>query len=222
MTDKGKIRIIAPTLPAALSEAADGRELILEAKCEDTAVEETLFKGISLEDVDLHKMTFEQTVFENCSFRGANLEKASFINAVFKGCDLSNARFGDGYFSRCELVSVKGVGTDFHECLFKELLIRDCVLSFANFSGSRWENALFEENDLKESFLADCRLKKVIFTKNNFRRASFFQTALKGIDFRGNVLEEPVLSEQGGELKGAVVDLYQAAELAKLFGIVIR
>ena len=54
------------------------------------------------------------------------------------------------------------------------------------------------------------------------KRASFFHTSLKGMDLRGNDVEGIIVSEEKNELRGAVADIYQAADLAKLMGIVIK
>ena len=51
---------------------------------------------------------------------------------------------------------------------------------------------------------------------------SFYKTALTGVDLTSCTLSGPVFSDTAWELKGAIVDLYQAAALAKRFGVVIR
>ena len=53
-------------------------------------------------------------------------------------------------------------------------------------------------------------------------RASFFHSSLMGMDLRGNDVEGIFVSEEKNELRGAVADIYQAADLAKLMGIVIK
>ena len=114
------------------------------------------------------------------------------------------------------------MGADFHESLLKETRWEECSLSFANFSGSRWESASLAGCDMQESYLADCRFKKVEWKDLNLKRASFFHTSRKGMDLRGNDVEGIIVSEEKNELRGAVADIYQAADLAKLMGIVIK
>lgn len=53
-------------------------------------------------------------------------------------------------------------------------------------------------------------------------RANLFGTALRGLDLRGCEIEGILISDEKKELAGVVVDLYQAAELARLMGLVIR
>ena len=67
---------------------------------------------------------------------------------------------------------------------------------FANFSGTRWGIGGMEHlRYAGESYLADCRFKKMEWKGLNLKRASFFHTPLKGMDLRGNEIEGIVLSE---------------------------
>lgn len=220
--EKKMVRVAPPQLGRSLREAEDGLALLGNACREDMPVEQCHIRGLTVENQDFYKINLEGVIFENCTFLHCNFEKASFIDVRFKSCDLSNSRLDDCYFSRCEFLSVKGVGADFHESLLKEVRMEECGLSFANFSGTRWESAVWNTCDMQESYLADCRFKKMEWKGLNLKRASFFHTPLKGMDLRGNEIEGIVLSEEKGELRGAVTDLYQAAELARLLGIVIK
>lgn len=220
--EKKNLKTAPPVLSASLQEIGDGLAYLQDARREDMPVEQCRIKGLTAENEDFYKLSLEGVVFENCTFLHCNFEKASFIDVRFKNCDFSNSILGDCYFNRCEFLFVKGVGTDFHESLFKETGWQECGLSFANFSGTRWESAVLSGCDLQESYLADCRFKKVDWKGLNLRRASFFHTPLKGMDLRENDVEGIIVSEEKGELRGAVTDLYQAAELAKLMGIVIK
>ena len=76
-------------------------------------------------------------------------------------------------------LSVKGVGADFHESLLKEVRMEECGLSFANFSGTRWESAIWNACDMQESYLADCVLRKWN-GKAEPEAGQFFPYALKG------------------------------------------
>ena len=91
----------------------------------------------------------------------------------------------------------------------------------ANFSEAKLQGCSITESDLTETFFSNCRLKKIRLSKNRFVRTEFFKTKLNGIDFSDSVLEGVTISADAGELKGAKVNLYQAAELARMLGIVI-
>lgn len=220
--ERKAIRIAPPELGRSLQEVQEGLAVMQKACREDMPVEQCCIRGLVTENEDFYKINLEGVVFENCTFLHCNFEKASFIDVRFKNCDFSNSSLDDCYFNRCEFLSVKGVGADFHESLLREVRMEECGFSFANFSGTRWESAALCTCDMQESYLADCVFKKMEWKGLNLKRASLFHTPLKGIDLRGNEIEGIILSEEKGELRGAVTDLYQAAELARLLGIVIK
>lgn len=220
--ERKEIRIAPPELGRSLQEVQEGLAVMQKACREDMPVEQCCIRGLAAENEDFYKINLEGVVFENCTFLHCNFEKASFIDVRFKTCDFSNSSLDDCYFNRCEFLSVKGVGADFHESLLREVRMEECGFSFANFSGTRWESAALCTCDMQESYLADCVFKKMGWKGLNLKRASLFHTPLKGMDLRGNEIEGIILSEEKGELRGAVTDLYQAAELARLLGIVIK
>ena len=49
-----------------------------------------------------------------------------------------------------------------------------------------------------------------------------FRTALKGIDLSENQIEGISVSDSAYELRGAVISPWQAIELARIFGLVIK
>ena len=70
--------------------------------------------------------------------------------------------------------------------------------------------------------MASCQWKQVELLDCSLSGVSFFQTPLSGLDLTSCRLEGLILSQDGGELRGAVVDRWQAAELAKRMGLVIK
>lgn len=212
----------APILSGQPEKKPDGLDFLKKCREQEQTAENCMLKGISVDGESFYKISLQGVILEGCAFLNCDFEKSSFIDVVFCSCDFSNSRLPDSYFKRCEFRSVKGVGTDFHESLFREVCMEECVFSFANFSGTGWESALLCSGDFQDSYLEDCRLKKVQFQGLKLNRASFFHTSLRGMDLRENEIEALTLSEEKQELKGAIVDLYQAAELARLMGLVIR
>ena len=59
------------------------------------------------------------------------------------------------------------------------------------------------------------------FQQCDLSEADFLHTPLKGIDFTSNMLSRITVSGSQ-ELRGAVVNIFQAAELSKLLGVVIK
>ena len=75
---------------------------------------------------------------------------------------------------------------------------------------------------MEETALSGCRVKGLTLERCALTRVNFFQTPLAGVDLTSCTLTEPVFSASAGELKGAVMDLFQAAQLARRFGVIIK
>ena len=70
--------------------------------------------------------------------------------------------------------------------------------------------------------LTACRLKNTSVHEVRFDKANFYRTSLKGIDLTTCRISGIITSLEAGELKGAVVNMFQAVELAKRFGVIVR
>ena len=70
--------------------------------------------------------------------------------------------------------------------------------------------------------MSDCLFQKVSFDRCDFTRASFVHTLLKGVDLTTCTIDAVTLSEGCRELQGAVVDLWQAAGLARRLGVIVK
>jgi hypothetical protein len=60
------------------------------------------------------------------------------------------------------------------------------------------------------------------FEKTLFNGSDFSYSPLKGLDFSTCGFSAIQVSESATELKGVVLDLYQAAELSRLLGVIIK
>ena len=67
-----------------------------------------------------------------------------------------------------------------------------------------------------------CKMKDIQVLRTDFTLASFFKTPLKGIDFTECTIDRITVSEELSELKGAIINPYQAVELAKFLGVIIK
>ena len=55
-----------------------------------------------------------------------------------------------------------------------------------------------------------------------FNTADFFKTPLKGVDFTNCDIDHICISDNWSELRGLIVNPFQAAELAKFLGVTVR
>ena len=153
----------------------------------------------------------------HCSFTGGN-----FTDTVFRSCELSNCDFSSSCFCRTEIQAVKGIGANFNEARLFHVKIADSNFSYANFNEVKADHFTALQSDFSEVFLTACRLKNTSVHEVRFDKANFYRTSLKGIDLTTCWISGIITSLEAGELKGAVVNMFQAVELAKRFGVIVR
>ena len=79
-----------------------------------------------------------------------------------------------------------------------------------------------QNTDFSKAGFSKCRMSNTVWEQVCFREANFFKTVLKDQDFTKSSIEGIVLSDERGELEGAVVNTFQALGLAKRLGLVIQ
>lgn len=214
--------IMQPWMPPQLEELVGGIEVLMECKDREERLEEKHITKLDALEENFDGLCVSKTVFENCSFQDCSFLKAEFTDVIFRSCDFSNSNFSDGYFNRCRFLSSKGLGARFCGSVIQNVVIKDCSLNYANFDASKLEKIRIEETQLESGNISQCKCKSLVWLSVRLTNASFFQTSLKGMDFTTCEISGLTLSDELTELKGAVVDLYQAADLAKRLGLVIK
>lgn len=216
------MKIKKPNIPLSLNIAGDFLPLIFEAKLEEMDVVKKHIKDAYLTKEDLSGISFSGVVFENCKFIDCIFEKASFLDVIFKSCDLSNSNFRDGYFNRCEFHSCKWMGVNLYANVFQHTSIIKCNFQYANFDYSNLKFVSISESDMSNSSLTECKLKNFESYNTRFISTNFFNTPLKGIDFTQSQIGGLIISSTNIELYGAIFNSSQAADLAKLLGIIVQ
>lgn len=196
--------------------------LIKLLKNEGEDIEGKYITNLRIEASDLSKIECADNIFEKCVFNKVVFQKSYFKNCYFKNCDFSNCDFSNSTFSNCTFQNVKCLGTDFSEGVFKDTCIKECVFKYAVFTFSLFNVCDIEKSDMSEAYMDNCKLKKLILSDVNLIRANFYKTLLKGIDLRNCQIDGIILSTEAKELNGAVVEMFQAAELAKMLGVIIK
>lgn len=205
-----------------INELSEFISLVEEFKEQGGKIEEKYMIALRADEVNFSAIEGMNIIFENCIFNRVVFQKTYFKNCFFKNCDFSNCDFSNSTFSNCKFQNVKGVGTNFSDSSFKDIKISDCLFRYAVFTYSLFNICAIEQSDLTEAFIDNCKMKKLTLDHVNLIRANFYKTVLKGIDFRTCQIDGLILSTEAKELNGAIVDLLQAAELAKMLGIIIK
>lgn len=216
------MKSLEPFLPDQLEQIEYDTEYLKLCQAEEERVHGKLFRNMVLEEADLPHMIIAGVRFENCRFWNCIFERGEFTDSVFQSCDFSGCSFNDSYFNRVLFSSCKGVGAKFPGSNLKNVKIYDSNFNYVNLDGSKLENIRSEQSSLKNSNMAQCRCRQVHWKEVDLTNASFFKTPLKGMDFTDSTIHGLVLSDDNSELMGACVDLFQAAELAKRMGLIIK
>lgn len=221
-TEKSKKDIKAPVVPDGMAEES-GLEAVLEkADRFGEDISGHLFKNCSVADEEIERISFEKTVFEHCNFENVTFEGCSFDNVIFKNCSFVKCSFSGGIFSRCEFSCSRSMGGDFTSASFIDFTIKNSSFRYANFTSSRFERACIKDCDMRGTFLARCSLKSTVFSETDFTEGEFYYTSLSGMDLTSCKIFGVRFSDGASELKGVTVDIYQAAELARLLGVKIK
>lgn len=213
--------ITCPQIPKELYQIDD-----FPSYAQDFLAEEIPITGIKnveeqIEEADFFKIEIRRSIFENCTFTNCSFEKASFVNVVFKSCDLSNSIFSGGYFERCRFISCKCLGVDMRDTVIKQTAFEQSNFQFSLFDATKMTDVLFDYIDFTESSMAESKLKRFAARDSKFIKNNFFKTMLATVDFTSNDLVAPLVSNPPVELKGAVINALQAADLIGLWDIIV-
>ena len=214
------MKINDPAMPCPLREEADWPSLTAWAREEEADITGRYIKGIIAPGADASRLTFRGVRLERCRFSEADAERAAFLDTEFVGCDLSGANFDAAFFQRCRFIDCKGVGT----------LLPGSRLTHVSWEGGDWRYAVLDTSrgkgvrlrrcDFSGSSLSGLRVTGWELEETELIGVNFCHTLLKDVDLTRCRLEGIRIA--GDELKGAVVTPYQAAELARMLGVVIR
>lgn len=194
-----------------------------------SAIEQCKQEGVSiegqefckLEEIDLNceEVEFEKCVFKDCKIKGS-FEKAVFHDVIFENCDFSNCIFREGSFIRVEIKNSKMVGCDFSDSRVYHMSSIETTYEYANFSNTNLEDVIFDKCDLTYAAFSEAKLKHVYFEKDKLIQTQFFNTNLNHIDISTCDMSGIIVRLE--DLKGLIVNEFQAIELSKLIGIEIK
>lgn len=167
----------------------------------------------------VENLEFKRCVFRNCKLEG-RFDKSYFTYVIFENCDLSNCYFNESNFNLVTFRNCKLVGTNIIECRLNNVDFESNVLNYASFNMCRLRDIVFIHSEMVNSSFQEVEFNKVSFVECSLQKTQFLRTKLNGIDFR--TCDISGISTRIEDLRGAIVTVFQAAELAKLLEIVIK
>lgn len=222
MSDKKRKKPLAPIIPKEADFTPEDQDFLQRCQREEEQIRVRLFAGIRCEGGDFSHMRFSGVKFRNCHFWNCFFSHGEFADVVFESCDLSGCNFDDGYMERTAFYSCKGVGAKLTGMVLRHFSMEECNFDDVNFDSSRLEQVQFLRTRFNNGNLSACRCNQVFWSEAELKNVSFFKTSLRGMDFSDSEITGIVVSDDNRELSGATVDLYQAAELAKKMGVIIK
>jgi uncharacterized protein YjbI with pentapeptide repeats len=211
-----------PQLDDNLDEPKDLLRLLEEHQDTGDDIYHLRIKDAVLENHFFSSLEFNGVLFEHCMFTSVALKHSTFDNVLFRDCDFTNCNFSDSWFTCCEFTTVKNIGADFRNSKLFDMTIDNSNFRYSNFSASGINTCAILGSDMSDTFFAECVFKSVVLDASKFIRTDFFKTPLKSLDFSTCDLQAICISDEYKELKGVVVNTFQAVDLSRFLGIVIK
>jgi len=209
MLQKTNVKIEVPII-----DKVSLKKTKLKAKNENIIFEND---SIIIKDIDY---LFSSVIFNNYNLIDSELINSYFIDVIFNNCDLSNINFTKTAFKRVEFNGCKLIGTILNDSMLENVVFNNCNLKYVNISDIKLKEVHFKESNLDEASFFSVKINKVIFDKCSFVRTEFESTSLLGVDLSTSDIS--FIKININNLKGLIVNNYQAVELSNLLGIIIK
>ena len=216
------VKLLSPKLPAGLEPVGDFAARAAALRWEEEPLSAALVEHAVLVGADLSGWALEGVRFQSCRLLECECSRWELSDVVFQNCDLSGSRFSEGMWDRVLLEDCRALGAGLSRCGLQHVQVLGGKLSDANCAGQRVKYALWKDCALSRADFSSSRWHRVALENCDLTGARLFQTPLSGVDLTSCRLDGLVLSQAGSELQGAVVDRWQASELAKRLGLVVR
>lgn len=213
---------VQPRIAEELSRVSDLVEATADARDAERPVHALLVGGQVAEDVDLAHLELSSSSLLRCSFLSSDVSNATFEDVCFEQCDFSNSDLSSSYFLRCAFVSCRFVGTDFSESVFKHVSARESTFQYAIFAKGAFDSCRFDSCDFSQASLSEAELKRFEIAQSRFTNVDLFRTSLRDVDLSDNDIAGFLVSDTMHELKGCIMDPYQAASVARKLGIIVK
>lgn len=159
--------------------------------------------------------------FERCEFQQTDFENSEWLDCRLIHLNLSNHSLNSSVFYRCVFEKCQLTGTNFYFNHWKNNQVIESKANYLNLSESALENCSFTDCFLPDSYFQSVKIKKTLaFIRCELEEADFFDTPLKGVDFSKSIFSN--LRVSPNQLKGCIINPYQAASLIQLLGVKIK
>ena len=216
------MQIKPPTIPECLRDISDIRDELQFSMEYETDFDLVKISKAHEEELSFGGVYFKNSIIENCRFINSDFCDCTFVNIIIKGCDLSNCNFNNTYFKNCLFLSSKLVGSSFKNTVQIETAYDNCNAEMTDYNEAKLKNVKISDSDFSSALICSTEIKNIELKNVKLINGVFFKTPLKDINLTDCIIDGLVVSDNGAELRGATVDIYQAAMFAKLLGLNIE
>lgn len=202
-----------------LNRCQDLQQYIIEAVAEEKVLCQKHFSEEIVLVPDAAHFDADTLHFEKCRFVECCFDYSAFRHVKFSYCDFSNCHFEHSYFKQVIFNNCKGIGAVFTNSSFVQTSFWESNFDYAHLNTCKLEKCNLHRSSFSCASVAESKLKSVHLQNSTFDHTDFFKTPLKGLDFSDSVISNILISDDLSELKGTYMDLFQAAEFAKMLGI---
>lgn len=206
--------ILTPQLPRTLS-----------ADALTTLSDQVEFTAIALNRCDFsghsgRGLIVEQVRGQGVVFQRTRLPHSRLVDVRFEGCDFSAADWEKTRWRRVEIARSRGLGWQLLEADLENVALIDCNLENCVLAASRLKNVRFEKCNLRGAVVEHAELTSAVFVECDLTRADWRGVKLDAVDVRGSIIDG--LQAGAVDLRGAIIDRVQAAQIATLFGLIVK
>ena len=173
-----------------------------------------------IDSIHIEDIKMNECIFKNCRLIHSQILLSDLMDIIFENCDLSNLDFSKSIFHRVIFRNCRMTGIDFTDCTLVDCQFISSKCNLSNFSGSNMKNNIFNECDFSSSRFVNTKFKDIQLNHINFNESEFIHTPLNKIDFSNSEIYGISITPEN--LKGIIVNQYQALSLSKLLGIIVK
>ena len=191
----------------------------------DVIEDDTTYSDVEISEREYSGQSARRVAFARCAFERMDFSKSEFpeiewSDVTAKNGDFANSVWRKAILHRVELDSCRLVGWQMNEAHIASTLLRECNASLAQFRFTNFKAVRFENCNLYRADFQEADLRGVIFQNCDLRESQMSFAKLDKTDFRGS--DVVGLQVKVENLKGAIVEPFQAAYFARLMGLNVK
>lgn len=203
-----------PQLPKPLP---GGTLVALEDHSETSAL---ALAGCDFTAQSAEDLLFDQVSFQRAVFQQTRLARLRWFDVRATASDFSAAAWEKARLRRAEFNGCRLLGIQLLEAHLEQVLFKDCNLEGAVFASAVFKFARFETCNLRGAIFEQAELSGVVFRRCDLSQAALTGAKLTGADLRGSILSGLRIGPE--DIRGAIIEASQAAQVVALLGVVIQ